>query len=155
MLPSAINRPACPSFGRPVSIAKPITANPKSPVPPAGEAEMQSISGSGVITPAGVQRAAPSGACRMGSFLLCFWGFCGCSAQLYCRPPAPPPVRRAGETFVAAVHLPLCELGAAHGKMPALQAGAAFPWLDGGAEGSCRSGTECFTIWPEADCEAC
>ena len=36
-----------------------------------------------------------------------------------------------------------------------IQAGAAFPWLDGGAEGSCRSGTECFTIWPEADCEAC
>jgi len=53
MLPSAINRPACPSFGRPVSIAKPITANPKSPVPPAGEAEMQSISGSGVIDPSG------------------------------------------------------------------------------------------------------
>ena len=53
-----------------------------TPVPPAGEVEMRSISGAGVLTPAGagqspaapregagVQRAEPSGAVREGALL--------------------------------------------------------------------------------------
>ena len=47
MLPSAINRPACPSFGRPVSTV-PATMNaPKPPSRPQARRRCVSISGSG------------------------------------------------------------------------------------------------------------
>ena len=67
ILVNVFDRPACPPFGRQVSTVYKIVKAPKSPVPPAGEAEMRQHLGVRGVTPAGVQRAAPSGARRIGA----------------------------------------------------------------------------------------